>query len=101
MQVGAAVTRAGRATAFRIERFIGEFVHAAARLQVTARSEGAAALRHLRGNDAIEHVDSAMHGFEDVERCTDAHQVTRLVVRQKRGGELADLLALFLPLAYC
>ena len=83
MQVGARVARAGRAGALRIERLLGAFVDAAAQLQEAARGEGDAALRELRRHDAVEHVDAAMDGFEDIERRADAHEVARLVVRQE------------------
>jgi len=68
MQVGPRVARTGRASAERIERVLGEFVHAAAQLQESARRERRPALRDLRGDDAIEHVHAAVHGLEDVER---------------------------------
>ena len=78
MQIGAGIARAGGAGAGGIELFLGEFVNAAAQLQKAARGESAAALRDLRGDDAVEHVDAAMHGFEDVERRADAHEIARL-----------------------
>jgi len=99
MEVGAGIARTGRAIAGRIERLVREFVNPAAHLEKTARCEDGAALRQLRRHDAIKHVDPAMDGFEDVERSADAHQVTRLVCRQKRGGEFADLFALDFALA--
>ena len=99
MQVSAGVARAGRAGAGGIELFLGEFVNAAAHLQKAARGEDGAALRHLRRHDAIEHVHAAMHRFEDIERRADAHEVARLVVRQKLRGEFAQVLALALAFA--
>ena len=70
MQVGAGVARAGGAMAQRIERTLDEFVNAPPQLQKAARSKGAAALRDLRGDNAVEHVHPAVHRFEDVEgRC--------------------------------
>ena len=99
MQVGARVARAGRAGAGRIEFLLGEFVNAAAHLQKAARGEDGAALRELRRHDAIEHVHAAMDGFENVERRADAHEVARLVLRQKLRGEFAHVLALALALA--
>ena len=99
MQIGARVARAGRAGAGGIELFVREFVNAAAHLEETARGEDGAALRQLRRHDAVEHVDAAMDGFEDIERRADAHEIARLVRRQKLRGELAHVLALALALA--
>ena len=99
MQIGARVARAGRAGASRIEFLLGEFVNAAAHLQKPARSENGAALRQLRRHDAIEHVHAAMDGFENIERRADAHEIARLVLRQKLRGEFAHVLALALALA--
>ena len=32
-------------------------------------------------NDAIEHVDTTTHPFDEILRLTDAHQITRLILR--------------------
>ena len=83
MEIRARVARAGRAGAVRIQLLLRAFVNAAAQLEKPARGESRAALRELRRHDAIEHVDAAMNGFEDIERRADAHEVARLVVRQQ------------------
>ena len=100
MEIRARVARAGRAIAIGIERFVGKFVNAAAQLQKSARGKSGAALRQLRRHDAIEHVHPAMDGFQQIERRAHAHQVTRLVVRQQSGRELADVFAFALALAH-
>ena len=41
-------------------------------------------------HDAVEHVDAAPHGLDDVGRRADAHQVPRLPERQGRGHALHD-----------
>src|SRR6187551_1142484 len=94
MEVGARVTPTGRAGTFRVELLLGEFVNPAPHLQVTAGSEGGPALRHLRGDDAIKHIHSAMDRFEDIERRPDSHEITRLLARQELCGEFAKILAL-------
>ena len=99
MQVGPRVARTGRAGAERIERGVGEFVHASAQLQKSARRESGPALRDLRGDDAIKHVHAAVHGFEDVERRADAHEVARAIKREKLCGEFAGVLAFAAALA--
>jgi hypothetical protein len=47
----------------------------------------------------VEHVDAAVHGFEQVERRADAHEVARLVGREHRGRDLAGVLAFALAFA--
>ena len=44
--------------------------------------------------DAVEHVDAAVHGLEDVERRAHAHQVAGPVPRHQLGGQLAHVLPL-------
>lgn len=100
MEISARVAGAGRASALGIERVVGEFVNATAQLQIPARGKGAAALRDLSRDDAIEHVHAAMHGFEDIERRADAHEVAWTICRQKLRGEFAHVLALVLGLAH-
>ena len=41
-----------------------------------------------------------MDGFENIERRADAHEVARLVLRQKLRGEFAHVLALALALPH-
>ena len=42
---------------------------------------------------AIEHVDAARDGFQKVRRRADAHEVTRLLGRQRRRRLVDDLRA--------
>jgi hypothetical protein len=100
MQISAGVARTGRTSAGGIKFLFGEFVNAAAHLQKTARGEDGAALRELRGHDAIEHVHATMNGFEEIKRRADAHEVPRLVLRQKLRGEFAHVFALALALPH-
>ena len=44
--------------------------------------------RHASGQDAIEHIDSASDGVDDVIRVTDAHQIASFVLGQQRRGVL-------------
>ncbi len=99
VQIRAGVAGAGRAVAVRIERQVGHRVNGPAHLQVAARGEGPAALRHLRRDDAVEHVDPAVHGLQEVERRAHAHQVPGLLLRHLLGGERAHVLALCAALA--
>ena len=68
MQISAGVARTRGAVAEWIEFVLGKFIHTATQLQKPARCEGAAALRDLCGDDAVEHVHAAMHCFEQIER---------------------------------
>ena len=100
VEIGARVVLAGRAGAARVERLVRVLVHAPAQLQVAPRGEDPAALAEGRRQDAVEHVEAAVHGLEQVERRADAHQVARPVPRHSRGGLLADVLPLVAPLAH-
>ncbi len=99
VEIGAGIARASRARAGGVELVLGELVNAAPQLQESARGEGASALGDLRGNDAVEHVHAAMHGFQDVERRADAHEVARLVAGQEFRAQGAHVLALALSLS--
>ena len=99
VQVGAGVAGAGRAGAIGIERLARAFINATPELQESTRSEGSAALRDLRGDNAIEHVHATVDRFQNIERSADTHEVSGFVFRQKRGGEFAGVLSLALALA--
>ena len=68
VEIGARVVLAGRAGAAGVQRLVRVLVHAAAELQVAPRGEDAAALAEGRRQDAVEHVEPAVHGLEQVER---------------------------------
>ena len=97
VEISARVARTRRAAALGIQRFVGKFIDAAPQLQIAARGEGRAALRDLRGDDAVEHVHAAMHRFENVERCADAHEVARAVVREELREDVCEFTAQLLP----
>ena len=52
-------------------------MHRPAQLNFPLRREGRAALRELRGDDAVEHVNTAMDGLEQIDGCADTHEVAR------------------------
>ncbi|GAV35157.1 hypothetical protein ROTAS13_02829 [Roseomonas sp. TAS13] len=99
VQIGARVPRAGRAVAFRVEgaRVLGEFrvpqVHHA------ARGIGPRGAAGARRDHAVEHVDAAPDGADDVGGRADAHQVARLVPGQQRRGDVEGGEHHLLPLA--
>ena len=94
VQVGPGVGLAGGTGAAGLERGIGKLVHRAADLQPAGAGEGDAALRQLRGDDAVEHVHPAVHGLEEVGRRADAHQVARQQAGQLGGHGAGELVAL-------
>ena len=100
VKVGAGVARAGRARAVGIEWVVRAFVNPAPELQESARGERPAALGDLGGDDAIEHVDPAMDGFENIERRSNAHEVAGFVLRQERCREFTGVLALAFALTH-
>ena len=94
VDVGARVGAAGGAGAAGVEWFFGEFIHGAAAVDFAVRGEGGAALGELGGDDAIEHVHAAVHGFEDVDRGAHAHEVAGQVFGQLGGDDAGELVAL-------
>ena len=101
MQIRTRVARTRGAVAERIEFVLGEFINAATQLQKPTRSERAASLSDLCGNDAVKHVHAAMHCFEQIERRAYAHEVAREILREKLRGEFASVLTLAAALADC
>ena len=101
MQISAGVACTRGAVAERIEFVLGKFIHAATQLQKPARSERAASLSDLRGDDAVKHVHAAMHCFEQIERRAYAHEVAREILREKLRGEFASVLPLAPALTDC
>jgi hypothetical protein len=99
MQVRPRVARTRFAAARCIERLIRDAVDAATEVELAARRERDAVLCERGRHDAVEHVDAAVHGLEQIERRADAHQVTRLVGGQQRRGQLGHVLALRTGLA--
>ena len=79
MQVGAAVFGADRAGAGRIGREVLEFVDAPPELDDSPGGEESAAFGHLGRNDAVEHIDAAMHRFQHIQRGADSHQIAGTV----------------------
>jgi hypothetical protein len=94
VQIGAVVTRTGGARTIRVQRFQRVFVNSSAELQEAARSEATPPLGQLGGDNAVKHVHSAMHGFQDIQGCADSHEIAGAVLRQQGGGEFAGILAL-------
>ena len=99
VEVRARVMLAGMAVAFGVDRFLGEFVHGATEMKFTVRGKRRAALRELRGNDAVEHVDAAVHGFENIDRCAHAHQVTGQMGGQLFSHHTGELVAFVMRFA--
>ena len=93
VEVGAGVAGAGGTGADGVEGGVGKFVDAAAELDKAAGGESAAAAGNLRGDDAVEHVDAAVDGFEDVERGADAHEVAGFVAGEEFGSVGAGVFA--------
>ena len=69
--------------------------------QRTLGCEQEAIARISGRHHAIEHVDAAAHGLDDVLRSAHAHQITGLVDRQQRHREIQRMVALCFRLTYC
>ena len=100
VEIGARVVLAGRAGAGRVEGLVRVLVHAPPELEVAPRGEDPAALAEGRREDAVEHVEAAVHGLEQVERRAHAHEVAGPVPGHQLGGLLAHVLPLVAPLAH-
>ena len=48
----------------------------------------------------VKEVYTAVHRFQDVCRSSNAHQVSRLVLRKMRNGHIEDVIHLLMSLAY-
>ena len=53
-----------------------------------------AALRQLGWDNAIEHIDAAMHRFEYVDGRAHAHQITRPMGRQMLDDQFGEIVTL-------
>ncbi len=85
MQIGAAVVARCRAIRFRIERAMIVGMACIAQIHLAEPRKRKAVAACPRRHDTIEHIDPARHGFQNVIRCADAHQVARLFRRQDRA----------------
>ena len=88
-QVAAAVP-AGQAGAVLLQRPCIFAVDRVAKLELPGVGEREAVASVARRHHAIEQVDSAGDAFQQIDRPTHAHQVTRLVFGQCRTGGGGD-----------
>ena len=100
VEIGARVVPAGRAGAGRVEGLVRMLVDTPAELEVPPRGEHPAALAEGRRQDAVEHVDTAVHGLEQIEGRAHAHEVAGAVLGHPLGGLLAHVLPLVTALAH-
>ena len=85
MQIGARVLRRWTG-AFRIERAFVLGIFGVAQIEPAAPGEGLVMAARARRHHAVEHVDAAGNGFEQILRRADAHQIARPILRQHRSG---------------
>ena len=99
MDIGALEPGAGRARTVRLDRVrvLGEA--GVAHVQRAVSGEGLAGASRAGRKHAIEHVDPAHHGLDDVVRLADAHQIARLFNGQHAGREIEAAEHRFLPFA--
>ena len=94
VQVAAAEGPAGRAGAARVERVVDGRVGPARDAHAPGRGEGRPLPGEVRRQDAVEHVDAAADGVQEIGRRADAHQVARRRLGKEVDREAGDLLAL-------
>src|SRR3954468_8870362 len=58
------------------------------------RGERHTLLRHLQGQNAVEHIDSAMHTLEELDRCAYPHTIARERRTELGGDEFGHGIAL-------
>ena len=87
-----------RATFFDGREVVGPFAVAHVHDAVAGKEHSVAPV--TGGHDAVEHVDSAFDGFEQVGRCPYAHEITRLVGRQYFVDDFDHLIHFFRRLSY-
>src|SRR5690606_4153548 len=90
-QIGARVVAARVAVAARIDRTRIRTEAAVADIDHAFAREQLAIARVARRNDAVEHVDAAGDGGDEIARRPDAHEVARTILRQMRLERLEDL----------
>ena len=100
VEIGAAVAGAGGAARIRDRAARGSSAwRALRRLTRAAPGEGLGGAAGARRQDAIEHVDAALHRADDVLRLADAHEIARPVAGQRRHGLVEHAEHRLLPLA--
>ena len=88
MDIGAAVARANRAVAGFVDGPRIAHMAGVAHVQRPVAQEGQGRAPAARRHNAVEHVDSAPDGADDIGRFPDAHQIARLCERQGGHGEI-------------
>ena len=96
IQIGNRIRRTGRAVASGIDRSLHRPVGGAPQVPPAHAGERHALFRQRGGQDAIEHVDAAMHGLEEVERRSHTHQIPRPLRRQELRHDRRAILPLTL-----
>ncbi|EAU67275.1 hypothetical protein STIAU_4956 [Stigmatella aurantiaca DW4/3-1] len=100
LQIAARVARAHRTVTRRIQRGVVQPVDHAGNPHQAVEGVRIALLRHLRGDDAVEHVHAPHHRFQQVRGRAHPHQVARLVRGQRGRGPGGHRLALLLGLPH-
>ena len=91
MQVGAAVMAAGGAGALLVDRPRVVAMARVAQVELAAAGESLRGAAAARRHHAVEHVDAAFHGADDVGRPADAHQVARPVGGQHAAVSMSSV----------
>ena len=99
VEIGAAIAGASRAKAFRVERRRVVGVAGVAQIDGALAGKGLGGAARARRQHAIEHVDAAQHGADQIGGFADAHQIARTVLRQGRDGRIEHRESRRLPLA--
>jgi len=91
VEIGARIVSGGRAIAFRVEGAWIFGMAGVAQIDLAAPGIGQAMASGPRRHHAIEHIDAARHGMQNVVGRADAHQIAGTIGRQVRTGHVQDL----------
>jgi hypothetical protein len=80
MKIRARIVGAGEAIARGIKFLFRKLIHRSSHLKIPKTRECYSSLSILIGKNAIEHVNSAVNRFKDIDRCSDSHEVARKIV---------------------
>src|SRR4029450_174984 len=90
MQIGAAVMAAGGTRALLVDRPVIVAMAGVAQIELTAARKSLRRAAATRRQHAVEHVDAAFHGADDISRPSHAHQVARPVGGQHGRCHIKD-----------
>jgi hypothetical protein len=75
VEIRSGIASASFAATILIQRLLREFIGCPAELHFSARDERGSTFSKSGGENTVEHIDSAVDRFENIERSADSHEV--------------------------